>query len=42
MIPEVLFETKNKILFEIYRVHAKFWLERKADPKLSVLTGPFD
>ena len=30
------------MLFEIYRVHAKFWIERKADPKLSVLAGPFD
>ena len=42
IIPEVLFETKNKMLFEIYRLHAKFWIERKADPKLSVLAGPFD
>jgi len=30
------------MLFEIYRVHAKFWIERKADPKLSVNVGPFD
>jgi hypothetical protein len=30
------------MLFEIYRVHAKFWIERKAHPKSSVLAGPFD
>lgn len=30
------------MLFEIYRVHAKFWIERKADSKLSVNVGPFD
>lgn len=42
IIPEALFETKNKMLFEIYRVHAKHWIERKADPKLSVLVGSFD
>lgn len=30
------------MLFEIYRVHAKFWIERKADPKLNVNAGPFD
>ncbi len=26
IIPEALHETKNKMLFEIYRVHAKFWI----------------
>jgi len=30
------------MLFEIYRVHAKFWIERKTDPKLTVNAGPFD
>jgi len=30
------------MLFEIYRVHVKYWIERKADPKLSVVTGAFD
>lgn len=30
------------MLFEIYRVHAKFWIERKADPKLNISVGPFD
>jgi hypothetical protein len=30
------------MLFEIYRVHAKFWAERKTDPKLTVQAGVFD
>lgn len=30
------------MLFEIYRLHAKFWIERKPDPKLTINVGPFD